>query len=173
MRKLALTAVMVVFMFGGTSTAQAHLVTKPKGDSLKDRLASQTENLAHAKFVCRHGGGDHKRWSCKAVAWLTTELKETKNALKPVVPTGNPQAIICHVFGSACRAALNVARCEGNFNPFAQNGQFLGTFQMGAWARSVYGHGYTIYEQARAAFRYYLDSGWSGWQCSPQGGLQW
>jgi hypothetical protein len=76
---------MVVFMFGGTSTAQAHLVTKPKGASLKARLASQTENLKHARFVCGHGGGDHKRWSCKAVAWLTIERNETVRAMQPKV----------------------------------------------------------------------------------------
>ena len=81
MSKLALTAVMAIVMFGGTSTAQAHLVTKPKGETLKYRLASQTENLAHAKYVCRRGKGDHKRWSCKAVAWLTSERKRTEGAL--------------------------------------------------------------------------------------------
>lgn len=171
--RIALTAVMAIVMFGGTSTAQAHLVTKPKGETLKHHLASQTENLAHAKYVCRRGKGDHKRWSCKAVAWLTKERKETQRAIAPPIPTGSPQSIICHVFGSACQAALTVARCEGGFNPFARNGQYLGTFQMGEYARSRFGHGWTIYEQAKAAYRYYLEAGWSPWQCSPHGGLQW
>lgn len=83
MRKLVALTVVTCFMTIGTSTAQAHLVTKPKGDSMKARLASQTENLKHAKYVCRHGGGDHKRWSCKAVAWLTRERTETLSALVP------------------------------------------------------------------------------------------
>ncbi len=48
------------------------------------------------------------------------------------------------------------------------NGQYLGCFQMGDWARGEYGHGPTALDQAWAAFRYRTDpktgSGWcSGW----------
>lgn len=173
MRKLLALTVIVVSFLGGTNTAQAHLVVKPKGETLKHRLESQKENLAHAKYVCNKGGGKHKAWACKATAWLEREYLETKNAIAPPVPRGTPQQIICMVFKSQCQQALRVARCEGNFNPYAQNGQYLGTFQMGSYARSVYGHGWTIYEQAVAAYRYYLAAGWSPWQCSPYGGLQW
>lgn len=176
MRKLlALSTVVFAFVFGGvaTNTAQAHLVTKPQGKTLKDRLESQKENLAHAQYVCNKGGGKHKAWACKAVVWLKVELKETQDAIAPPIPTGTPQQIICAVFVGQCQEAITVARCEGNFNPYAQNGQYLGTFQMGSYARSRYGHGYTIYEQAVAAYRYYRDAGWSPWQCSPYGGLQW
>jgi hypothetical protein len=176
--KLALTAVMAVVMFGGTSTAQAHLVTKPKGETLKHRLASQTENLAHAKYVCNNGKGKTKAWHCHAAVkpgWLAKERTETYRIMYPPVPTGTPQQIICQVFGVHCQAAISVARCEtgGTFSVYAKNGQYLGLFQMGEYARSTYGHGWTAYEQARAAYRYFLDAGWSPWQCLPGGGLRW
>ena len=47
----------------------------------------------------------------------------------------------------------------------ATNGQYLGCFQMGAWARDQYGHGRTALLQAWAAFRYRVAArGWcSGW----------
>ena len=61
--------------------------------------------------------------------------------------------------------AFDVIACEtgGKFNTTATNGQYLGLFQMGSWARSRYGHGETARAQARAAFRYWRESGWSGW----------
>ena len=78
---------------------------------------------------------------------------------------------ICHVFGSYCQQALNVTACESGWSrtPNAVNGQYLGMFQMGSYARSRYGHGSTPYEQAVAAYRYFVDSGrdWSPWSCKP------
>ena len=73
------------------------------------------------------------------------------------------------------KMALTVARCESghSMTPRAHNGQYLGMFQMGSYARSRYGHGDTPLEQARAAHAYWQDDGWSPWQCSPYGGLQW
>lgn len=64
--------------------------------------------------------------------------------------------------------AFNIVACEtgGTFSTNARNGQYLGLFQMGGWARARYGHGSTAYAQARAAHRYYMDSGWSGWECA-------
>ena len=61
--------------------------------------------------------------------------------------------------------AFDVIACEtgGKFNTTAKNGQFLGLFQMGSWARSRYGHGETARAQARAAYSYWRESGWSGW----------
>ena len=44
--------------------------------------------------------------------------------------------------------------CEtgGHYNTTAKNGQFLGIFQMGTWARARYGHGRSARAQARAAY---------------------
>lgn len=81
------------------------------------------------------------------------------------------EAAICFVFRGRCGEALAVARCEAGSPPSrnATNGQYLGIFQMGSFARSTYGHSSTALGQARAAYRYFVDSGrdWSPWSCKP------
>jgi hypothetical protein len=79
-----------------------------------------------------------------------------------------PQAI-CHVFGHYCGQAIRVARCESHLDVNAQNGQYLGLFQMGSSERRRFGHGRTAYQQAKAAHRYFVLSGrdWSPWSCKP------
>ena len=81
----------------------------------------------------------------------------------------SPEKAICHVFGSYCRAAVQVARCESGVQTTAQNGQYLGLFQMGSSARQLFGHGESAIEQAQAAYRYFVRSGrdWSPWSCKP------
>lgn len=81
----------------------------------------------------------------------------------------SPRKAICHVFRSYCGEALQVARCESGYSVDAQNGQYLGLFQMGASERRIFGHGETALEQARAAYRYFVGSGrdWSPWSCKP------
>ena len=80
-----------------------------------------------------------------------------------------PAGAICAVFKGHCRDALAVARCESNLSIHAQNGQYLGLFQMGSYARGRFGHGWTPLVQARAAHRYFVQSGrdWSPWTCKP------
>lgn len=78
----------------------------------------------------------------------------------------------CGRSNSYCAAsseAWEVARCEtgGTFSVWANNGQYLGLFQMGDYARLRYGHGWNPWAQARAAHRYWLDAGWSPWECKP------
>jgi hypothetical protein len=80
----------------------------------------------------------------------------------------------CGRSNSYCGAsseAWNVARCEtgGTMSVWASNGQYLGLFQMGSYARGVYGHSTNPWGQARAAHRYYVASGrdWSPWTCRP------
>jgi hypothetical protein len=86
----------------------------------------------------------------------------------------DPKAAIRWVWGDQAEKAINVARCEtgGTFSVYAQNGQYLGLFQMGSWARSRYGHGYDALTQARAAYANYRDNGWSQWECSPHGAFR-
>jgi hypothetical protein len=81
----------------------------------------------------------------------------------------SPQRAICHVFGSHCGEALRVARCESGYSVNAQNGQYVGLFQMGSSERRIFGHGDTALEQAQAAYRYFVSSGrdWSPWSCKP------
>ena len=81
----------------------------------------------------------------------------------------SPQKAICHVFRSHCGEALRVARCESGYSVNAQNGQYLGLFQMGTTARRLFGHGPSAVEQAKAAHRYFVASGhgWAPWSCKP------
>ena len=78
-----------------------------------------------------------------------------------------PRKAICEVFRGRCREAVAVAWCESRLDTNAQNGQYLGLFQMGSSARRLFGHGPSAHEQAVAAHRYYVVSGrdWSPWSC--------
>ncbi len=62
--------------------------------------------------------------------------------------------------------ALDVVWCESRYSTTATNGQYVGLFQMGTWARARYGHGWTASAQSHAAHRYYVECGWSGWTCA-------
>jgi hypothetical protein len=78
-----------------------------------------------------------------------------------------PREAICTVFGSHCEEALAVAWCESRLRTSAQNGQYLGLFQMGSYERELFGHGQSARDQAVAAHRYFVRSGrdWSPWSC--------
>jgi hypothetical protein len=79
------------------------------------------------------------------------------------------KTVICKVFKSYCQQAWNVTWCESKWRIWAKNGQYLGLFQMGEDERKTYGHGVGAWAQARAAWRYFVDSGkdWSPWSCKP------
>jgi hypothetical protein len=81
----------------------------------------------------------------------------------------SPGKAVCYVFGDYCGEALRVARCESGLRTSAQNGQYLGMFQMGSSERRLFGHGETALAQARAAYRYFVRSGrnWGPWSCKP------
>ena len=79
------------------------------------------------------------------------------------------QHVICRIFGPYCGQALRVSECESGFRTYAQNGQYLGLFQMGVNERRLFGHGPSAEEQVKAAHRYFIASGrdWSPWSCKP------
>ena len=81
----------------------------------------------------------------------------------------SPVKAICYVFRGRCGEALRVARCESGYQTTAQNGQYLGMFQMVTSERRLFGHGPTALAQAKAAYRYFVRSGrdWSPWSCKP------
>lgn len=84
------------------------------------------------------------------------------------LPSWHPTSVvgsICY-FWHPCGFAIAVARCESGLSTGAANGQYLGLFQMGSYARSRYGHGADAFTQARDAHAYWLDSGWSPWECA-------
>jgi hypothetical protein len=105
--------------------------------------------------------GDHAR--------VELERRERERRLAAEL-AHSPEKAICHVFGPYCQPALQVARCESGNETTAQNGQYLGLFQMGSSARQLFGHGESALEQAKAAYRYFVRSGqdWSPWSCKPR-----
>ena len=106
--------------------AQAHLVTKPKGEGLTARAASQKENLAHARYVCEHGARSHMRWACTAVRWLGRELAETRQALEPKTPAWGPWA-----FPDSCLRELSRRETVGTYSPTIWNYQGSGAYGIG------------------------------------------
>ena len=80
-----------------------------------------------------------------------------------------PRTVICRIFGDYCQQALAVSRCESGLRTDAENGQYLGLFQMGSTERRLFGHGPSVSEQVDAAYRYFVASGrdWSPWSCKP------
>lgn len=81
----------------------------------------------------------------------------------------SPRRAICYVFQSYCGQALDVASCESHLDTGAQNGQYLGLFQMGESERALFGHASDALGQAFAAHEYFERSGrdWSPWSCKP------
>jgi hypothetical protein len=102
-------------------------------------------------------------------AQLARSRREQQQRRLMATLSRSPAKAICHVFGSYCRQALQVARCESGSRTGAQNGQYLGLFQMGSSARQLYGHGGSALDQAKAAYQYFVRSGrdWSPWSCKP------
>ena len=105
----------------------------------------------------------------QAAAAKLALAEKTKARRLAAVQAAKPETVICRVFGPYCQEALAVSRCESGLSTSAQNGQYLGLFQMGTTARRLYGHGPTALEQATAAHRYFVDSGhgWGAWSCKP------
>jgi hypothetical protein len=127
-----------------------------KEASLRLRLARRTLAATQAR-------ADHAR------AALARREANAKRRRLLTAFERSPEKAICHVFGSYCRQAVQVARCESGVQTTAQNGQYLGLFQMGSSARRIFGHGESAIEQAEAAYRYFVRSGrdWSPWSCKP------
>ena len=101
----------------------------------------------------------------KTVAVLRGKIQARETRRLAKLP---PRSAICSVFGSRCHEAVAVAWCESRLRTTAQNGQYLGLFQMGSYERRLFGHGSTARDQALAAHRYFVRSGrdWSPWSCS-------
>jgi hypothetical protein len=177
MIRTLLLATVAAGIIAQTSPAAPHLIDHPRHPGLKERARSQHHNVLHSRYVCRHGAGVNKRWHCKALVWLGREYRQTLHKIEAMEQAkrdrqvGNlgATAAIRRVFGSYWQQAIAVARCESGLSVWAQNGQYLGLFQMGSSERSLYGHGSTAYAQAIAAHRYFVASGrdWSPWQCKP------
>lgn len=124
--------------------------------SSSDQRLQTTSSLAHAKARVRK--------LTKTVAALRAKIRARTDRRLASLP---PRAAICSVFGSHCEEALAIAWCESHLSTTAQNGQYLGLFQMGSYERRLFGHGRNARDQAVAAHRYFVRSGrdWSPWSC--------
>ena len=121
-----------------------------------ERRASASSSLAYAR--------QRVRQLTKTVAALSGKVHRRDARRLAAMP---PKAAVCAVFGDYCQEAVAVAWCESRLQPAAQNGQYLGLFQMGSYERRLFGHGSSAHEQALAAHRYFVRSGrdWSPWSC--------
>jgi hypothetical protein len=186
-------AALALALTGGASAHSPH-VTSASHSSAKAVEARQVRALAHYKGYVRFWI-NHRRntreladgnppfckpmgmtaprivcWHAKAAVWTQRELLETRSRIRVnSLRRSTPQQVICTVFGSHCQEALRVSRCESGYSVNAQNGQYLGLFQMGSGERARYGHASDPWTQARAAHAYFVASGsdWSPWSCKP------
>jgi hypothetical protein len=126
-------------------------------------LSGDDRNIARA--AVRHARSRLSQAE-KSVAWLQHGIAVREQQRLAKLP---PKAAICDAFDSYCHEAIQVAWCESRLQPDAHNGQYLGLFQMGSYARGLYGHGPTPHDQAIAAHKYFVSSGrdWSPWSCKP------
>ena len=124
--------------------------------SSSEHRASATSSLTYAK--------QRVRQLAKTVGALRAKVHARDARRLAAMP---PKVAICAVFGDYCQEAVAVAWCESRLRPAAQNGQYLGLFQMGSYERRLFGHGSSAREQAVAAHRYFVRSGrdWSPWSC--------
>ena len=97
------------------------------------------------------------------------EAQQLTLAVSTPTTTGEIESVIRAVFGAYGDQAVAVAMCESTLSTSAVNGTHLGLFQMGVPERATYGHGDSAYEQAQAAYAYFVASGsdWSPWVCQP------
>lgn len=137
-----------------------HTYRHPRGS-----LASAAPRVVVLRKFSRCLGGRMPKavcWHYHHRRWTTPLYQRTLQRLASV-----PQ-IIEQVFGSNAWAAKNVALCESHFSVTASNGQYWGVFQMGRSERARFGGSSTdAWDQVRAAYRYFLRSGWGPWSCRP------
>lgn len=117
-----------------------------------------------------HWWARRARENRRAALWQRKRTRTLLRQFRPVAETSAREAI-SYVFGTHAAQAIRVAYCEtgGTYSVHAQNGQYLGLFQMGDYARGRYGHAANAWAQAVSAYRYFVDSGadWSPWECRP------
>jgi len=134
-----------------------------------DWLLSDPRFAVSAKRQLRLHTQRLARTQQRAAAAKLALAQRAKARQLAAVRATTPRSVICRVFGSYCQQALAVSRCESGLRTDAQNGQYLGLFQMGSSERRLFGHGNSAAEQARAAHKYFVASGrdWGPWSCKP------
>jgi hypothetical protein len=151
-------------------------------EQLERKVAALRKHRATVRFFETHrslfGSAEHRTDATASLAYAkrrVQQLTKSVEALRTKVHRRDdrrearlaPKAAICAVFADRCQEAVAVAWCESHLSTTAQNGQYLGMFQMGSYERQLFGHGATAHAQAVAAHRYFVRSGrdWSPWSC--------
>ncbi len=169
-----------------TPARKAEVTAKPRALTLDQRLDRKVAALRKYRGTVRFFenrrsllvAGEHRTSARSSLAHARLRVKQltrTVAKLRGMIRARElrrlaalpPKQAICAVFGSYCQEALAVAWCESRHSTTAQNGQYLGLFQMGSYERRLFGHGSTPRAQALAAHRYFVRSGrdWSPWAC--------
>jgi hypothetical protein len=136
------------------------------------KASSLDERVKHVKHQIRNDKKVLRRY-LKRLDKHTNALAQLRELQR--IYALSPIGAILYIFGSHAQEAINVAACESgggdprNINIYAQNGQYLGMFQMGTSERATYATiGYSnAYQQTVAAWNYFAVSGWSPWECQP------
>ena len=166
-------------------TARAEQPAVSLQGRLERKLAAARKYRSVIRFFENHrsllGSADHLEVASTALRRARLRLARVNKAVVVLhraierrevrkLAKAPPKVAICHVFGRRyCGQALKVSWCESRHSTRAQNGQYLGLFQMGWSERRLFGHGRTAHQQAIAAHRYFVVSGrdWSPWSCKP------
>jgi hypothetical protein len=94
--------------------------------------------------------------------WRRAHARPAADAVIPAIT----KAAVTYGFSPA--GMIRIARCESGLDRGATNGQYLGLFQLGGFARGRYldGHWTDAWANARAAARYAREAGGFGpWSC--------
>jgi hypothetical protein len=113
---------------------------------------------------------ERRTHGCGYLKWIAHTWEDrAQSNFEKYVELREPENAICHVFGEYCTEALAVSWCESHHHTTSENGQYLGLFQMGDYARQLYGHSRSALGQSVAAYHYFVASGkdWSPWSCKP------
>lgn len=155
-----------IFFLGAIALTVIVFVLINAGKIFAHNVKNPEKAVAHADGVILFFGQHRQlartsvgRRSLVAHRWL----RRVRLHQLPVYPA------IRYVFGAYAGQAWRVAGCESTWSIYAHNGQYRGLFQMGSNERATYGHDWTPYGQAAAAYRYFAASGydWSPWECKP------
>jgi hypothetical protein len=169
---LAIPLLLTIVLAGGGAIdyEYAQAGKPPPGTA---RIQGPTKTFGHGLIKIGGKGAEAWRWEYvkekRARKRSDQHRRELRQVLRNIEVVNTPERAIRLVFGPYANQALTVAYCESRLSVWARNGQYLGLFQMGDYARSRYGHGTTPLEQAHSAYLYFVDSGrdWSPWECKP------
>jgi hypothetical protein len=115
----------------------------------------------------RYHGHTAAEWAARYHA-RTRQLLSTRRRLRQRwKPTVDYALRLAHAVSGVPLAELRtVSWCESRFDPFAQNGKYLGIFQLG-WAPFGLSPFDPIANALSAALTVKHDGGWRQWECSP------